>query len=72
MLSMLESKTVVGLILILLVSCVMSSLGKLTPELVDIIKWIGVAYMGVRGVVNAGEQVSNIKKGDGNGSGESS
>lgn len=56
MISMLESKTVVGLLVILGIACGMSLLGKLTPELVDVIKYIGGGYMAVRGVANFSEQ----------------
>ena len=55
MLDAIQSKTVLGLAIILIYSAIMSALGKLTPELVDIIKWVGTAYMGVRVVANAGE-----------------
>lgn len=48
----LQSKTIIGLILILAISCIMALTSKLTPELVDIIKWVGTAFMGVRGIAN--------------------
>lgn len=52
---MLKSKTVIGLAVILLVACGMAFLGKLTPELVDVIKWVGTGYMAVRAVANNAE-----------------
>jgi threonine/homoserine/homoserine lactone efflux protein len=55
MLTHLQSKTVLGLITILVVACVMALLGKLTPELVDVIKWVGASYMAVRAVANHAE-----------------
>jgi hypothetical protein len=51
----LQSKTVMGLIALLVMACVMSYCGKLTPELVDIFKWVGMSYMAVRGAANVGE-----------------
>jgi hypothetical protein len=30
----------------------MAMLGKLTPELVEVIKWVGTAFMSVRCVAN--------------------
>lgn len=48
----LQSKTVVGLVVMLALACTMAIFGKLTPELVDVIKWVGTAFMGVRGVAN--------------------
>lgn len=47
-----QSKTVLGLLVILGISCGMALIGKLTPELVDVIKWIGTAYMSIRGIAN--------------------
>ena len=53
--TMLHSKTVIGLAVILIVACTMAFLGKLTPELVDVIKWVGTGYMAVRAVANHAE-----------------
>lgn len=48
----LQSKTVIGLVLILGVAIFMSFMGKLSPEMVDVLKWSGTAFMAVRGVAN--------------------
>lgn len=53
--TMLQSKTVIGLAVILAVACAMAFMGKLTPELVDVIKWVGTGYMAVRAVANHSE-----------------
>ena len=52
MIQHLQSKTVAGLLSILVLASAMACIGKLTPELVDVIKWVGTAYMAVRGVAN--------------------
>lgn len=51
----LDSKTVLGLASILLLSGLLAAIGKLTPEMVEVIKWVGTAYMGVRAVANYSE-----------------
>jgi threonine/homoserine/homoserine lactone efflux protein len=51
----LQSKTVLGLLSILVISCTMALVGKLTPELVEVIKWVGASYMAVRAVANHAE-----------------
>lgn len=48
----LESKTVAGFITLLVCVMVLAFIGKLTPEAVDAIKWVGGAYFGVRGIAN--------------------
>lgn len=48
----LNSKTVIGLIAMLLLAAGMAIAGKLTPEMVDVIKWVGSSYMAVRAVAN--------------------
>lgn len=50
-----QSKTIFGLFVILAVACVMALVGKLTPQLVDVIKWVGTSFMGVRGIANFSE-----------------
>lgn len=55
----LESKTVVGLLVLLAAVIGLAAVGKLTPEAVEALKWIGSTYMGVRMVANASE---NLKK----------
>lgn len=51
----LQSKTVIGLLVLLVTACIMAALGKLTPEMVDVIKWVGTSYMAVRGIANYAE-----------------
>lgn len=58
MLASLQSKTVIGLLTLLAVACVMACFGKLTPQLVDVIKWVGASYMAVRGIANYTENKS--------------
>lgn len=53
MLQHLQSKTVVGLLVLLIFAVALDYFGKLTPAMEDFLKWIGTAYMGVRAVANA-------------------
>lgn len=55
MLQHLQSKTVIGLSVLLLVIVGLAVIGKLTPEAVDAIKWIGGSFMAVRVVANHAE-----------------
>lgn len=57
MMQHLESKTVVGLTILL--SCIigLSLAGKLTPEAVEAIKYIGTAFMTVRLGANVAENL---------------
>lgn len=48
----LQSKTVAGLTVLLVVACTMALFDKLTPELADVLKWIGGTYFGVRTAAN--------------------
>lgn len=57
MLQHLESKTVAGLTVLLIVIVVLAILGKLTPEAVEVLKWIGGTYMGVRAAANVAENI---------------
>lgn len=50
-----QSKTVLGLGILLLVIVGLALAGKLTPEAVDALKWIGGSYMAVRVVANHSE-----------------
>lgn len=52
MLLNLQSKTVLGLLSMLALATIMALLGKLTPELVDVIKWVGGSFFAVRGIAN--------------------
>ena len=51
----LESKTMAGLAAILIIAVAMSLLGKLTPELSDVLKWVGGSFLAMRAVVNHAE-----------------
>lgn len=51
----LQSKTIIGLLVLLLVIIGLAIAGKLTPEAVDVIKWIGGTFMAVRVVANHAE-----------------
>jgi len=55
MLQHLESKTVIGLTILLAVIVGLTAFGKLTPEAVDALKYIGASFMAVRATANAGE-----------------
>lgn len=59
MLQNLQSKTVLGLLTLLLVASIMALLGRLTPEMVDVIKWVGASYLAVRGIANYSENKFN-------------
>lgn len=56
---MLTSKTMAGLAGILAVAVMMSLLGKLTPELADVLKWVGGSFLAMRAVVNHAELTGN-------------
>jgi hypothetical protein len=51
----LSSKTMAGLAGILVIAVAMSLLGKLTPELADVLKWVGGSFLAMRSVVNYAE-----------------
>lgn len=53
--NMLNSKTIIGFLVLLATIIGLSILNKLTPEAVDAIKWIGGAFMAVRGIANHAE-----------------
>ena len=44
-----------GLLLITLVAVGAVTFGKLTPELVDVLKWVGGSFMAMRAVANVAE-----------------
>lgn len=48
----LKSKTVLGLFFLLSLAVGLDCAGRLTPEMVEVIKWVGAAYFAVRGVAN--------------------
>jgi hypothetical protein len=50
-----------GLALIMGVAVVMSLFGKLTPELADVLKWVGGSFLGMRAVANVAENLPGKK-----------
>lgn len=56
-----ESKTVLGLLTLLATGVILSLLGKLTPEMVEVIKYLGASYMAVRVSANVGESFGKKK-----------
>jgi hypothetical protein len=60
-LQQLESKTVLGLLTLLAVVVGLALLGKLTPEVVEAVKWIGGSFMMVRTAANIGENLPGNK-----------
>lgn len=52
----LNSKTNGGLIILLIVVVGLALIGKLTPEAVDAIKWLGASFMVVRTGANLAEK----------------
>lgn len=61
MASHLESKTIVGLLILLLSILGLVAFNKLTPEAVDCIKWIGGLFMTVRVSANVMENLPSKK-----------
>jgi len=53
----LESKTMAGLALILLIAVVCAVLGKLSTEMVEVLKWVGSSFLGMRAVANVAESL---------------
>lgn len=53
----LESKTMAGLAAILVIAVGAALLGKLSSELVDVLKWIGGSFLGMRAVANVAESM---------------
>ncbi len=51
----LHSKTMAGLAAILLIAVIMALLGKLNNELVEVLKWVGSSFLGMRGLANIAE-----------------
>lgn len=54
----LQSKTVLGLLSLLAIVLFLDFMGRLTPEAVDAIKWIGGAYLAQRAVATGTENMS--------------
>ena len=46
-----------GLALIIGVAVLCALLGKLTPEMVDVLKWVGSSFLGMRAVANVAESL---------------
>jgi threonine/homoserine/homoserine lactone efflux protein len=57
-----QSKTVIGLLILLGVVVGLSLAGKLTPEAVDALKWLGTSYMAVRTAANVAENLPGNNK----------
>lgn len=51
----LQSKTLIGLFVLLTIGVALSLAGKLTAEMVDLLKYTGGFYFAVRGVANYAE-----------------
>lgn len=58
----LESKTMAGLALILGIAVVCALLGKLNDQMVEVLKWVGSSFLGMRAIANVAE---NLPKKDG-------
>lgn len=54
----LHSKTMAGFAAILLIAVAAAGFGKLTPELVEVLKYVGGAFLGMRAVANYAESKS--------------
>ncbi len=57
----LESKTMIGLIIILLIAVICAFMGKLTDQLVEVLKWVGSSFMAMRGIANIAENLPKTK-----------
>lgn len=53
----LESKTMAGLALVLGIAVLCALLGKLTAEMVEVLKWVGSSFLGMRAVANVAESI---------------
>lgn len=58
----LQSKTILGFLLLLASILGLAAFGKLTPEAVDAIKWLGGSFMLVRLGVNVTENLPGNNK----------
>lgn len=58
----LESKTMAGLALILLIAVVCAVMGKLTTEMVEVLRWVGSSFLAMRAVANVAENLGNKPK----------
>jgi hypothetical protein len=57
-----ESKTVMGLLTLLVAMFVLSYTGHLDANAVEVLKWLGVSFMSVRGAANVAENLPGGKK----------
>lgn len=53
----LESKTMAGLALVLGIAVLCALLGKLNAEMVEVLKWVGSSFLGMRAVANVAESI---------------
>ena len=53
----LQSKTMAGLAAVLGIAVLFAVCGKLSPELVDVLKWTGGSFLGMRAVANVAENI---------------
>jgi hypothetical protein len=53
----LTSKTMAGLLLILLIAVGLTLMGKLTAEAADVLKWIGGSFLAMRAAANVSENM---------------
>jgi hypothetical protein len=58
-LASLQSKTLIGLLFILAIAVALQLAGKLSAEMVDVLKYVGGFYFGVRGVANYAENMGS-------------
>jgi threonine/homoserine/homoserine lactone efflux protein len=58
----LESKTMAGLLLLLLAAVGLAVAGKLTGEASDVIKWIGSSFLAMRAAANVSENMAAKKE----------
>lgn len=59
----LSSKTMAGLAAILVVAVGAAAFGKLTPELVEVLKYVGSSFLAMRAVANVAENLPGRKDG---------
>lgn len=57
-----QSKTVIGLVVILGVAVGLSLCGKLSAEMVEVLKYVGTAFMSVRLAANVAENLPGNTK----------
>lgn len=57
----LQSKTILGFLLLLITIIGLALVGKLTAEAVDGIKWLGASFMFVRTAANVAENLPGNK-----------